>query len=75
MAEPDRQPKKTIRQLREERGWSQLDLATRLGVGHGAVSAWELGERLPAPINRWRLADLFGVGVAEIAFWSVKEQS
>jgi hypothetical protein len=44
-------------------------------MGHGAVSAWELGERWPAPINRWRLADLFGVGVAEIAFWSVEEQS
>ncbi len=29
---------KTIRQLRQERGWSQLDVAVRLGVSVAAIS-------------------------------------
>ena len=37
MAEGERQPK-TIRQLRQERGWSQEVLAERLGVSAAAVS-------------------------------------
>ncbi len=68
MTEPARQPKKTIRQLREERGWSQLNLALRLGVVEGSVSRWERGVRVPSEVDRRRLADLFGVPVEAIAF-------
>jgi len=68
MTEPARQPTKTLRQLREERGWTQETLARRLGVGQTAVSAWERGERVPRQRSILRLADLFGVPVAVITF-------
>ena len=68
MAEPDRQPKKTLRQLRQERGWSLLDVARRLGVSESIVSRWERGERVPQPANQQRLAEFFGVSVEAIAF-------
>ncbi len=58
--------RKTIRQLREERGWSQVELAARLRVARYTVQKWELGERLPSPRNWWRLADLFGISVEDI---------
>ncbi len=67
MAEGERQPK-TIRQFRQARGWSQPDLAQRLGVTQGAVSMWERGRGVPRPKYQQRLADLFGVSVETIAF-------
>ncbi len=66
---------KTIRQLREERGWTQLDLALQLGVDVSTVSRWERGLAVPRRRRQQRLADLFGMGVSEIAFGPVDEQS
>ena len=66
MTEPDRQPKKTIRQLRAERGWSQDDLAMRLRVSQSAVAKWELG-RVPTPGHQQGLASLFSIPVEAIA--------
>ncbi len=57
---------KTIRQLREERGWSQELLARRLGVGQGTVSNWERGLKVPQPRTLLRLAELFDVSPEEI---------
>ena len=68
MAEPAHQPKMTIRQLRQARGWSQPDLAQRLGVTQGAVSTWERGRGVPRPKYQQALADHFGVNVEDIAF-------
>ncbi len=59
--------KKTIRQLRRERGWLQADVAEHLGVHRSAVSIWERGVYLPEPRTLLRLGDLFGVRVEEIA--------
>jgi len=61
------QPQKTIRQLREERGWTQESLARRLGVGQSAVSAWERAERVPRQRYLLRLAELFDISVEDIA--------
>ncbi len=68
MTEPARQPKQTICQLRQARGWTQAELAARLGLHHSAVSKWERSVTLPAPATLQRLADLFGVSVEAIAF-------
>ena len=62
------QPKMTIRQLRQARGWSQQDVAVQIGAARSVVSKWETGAHWPTPATRQRLADLFGVGVGEIAF-------
>ncbi len=75
MTEPASQPKKTIRQLRQARGWTQDQLARRLGMEQGAVSKWERGLAVPHPRTRKRLADLFGVGVGQITFGKGEEQA
>ena len=36
-----------IKELRKERGMSQMELAARLGVGQTAVCNWESGYALP----------------------------
>ncbi len=43
MTAPDRQPRMTIRQLREEQGWTQAELAERLGMSRDSISAGERG--------------------------------
>jgi DNA-binding XRE family transcriptional regulator len=58
---------KTIRQLREERGWSQLDMAVQMGASVGAVYKWERGLAVPHPQYRRRLAALFGISVEALA--------
>ena len=45
---PTGQPR-TLRQLREEAGLTQWQLAVRLGVTEGAISRWESGNRVPDP--------------------------
>jgi transcriptional regulator with XRE-family HTH domain len=67
MSSPTQRPK-MIRELREERGWAQLDLALRLHADRATISKWELGVKRPSVGNRQRLARLFGVEVTEIAF-------
>ena len=59
--------KKTIRQLRQERGWAQLDLALRLGVSVAAISNWERGVRAPRWDHLRNLAQLFDINVTDIA--------
>ena len=51
--------RKTIHQLRREQGWTQAELATRLGVVPWTVAAWERGLVTPQPRHRMGLAELF----------------
>ncbi len=74
MSSPTGQSKKTIHQLREERGWTQQEVADRLGLDWSLVAKWETGTYLPLPVTQQRLAVLFGVGVGEIAFGQMEEQ-
>ena len=47
--------------LRKEHGMTQDALAGALAVSRGAVSMWEIGQRMPDPHALQRLADIFGV--------------
>ena len=47
--------------LRKARGWSQEDLAGRIGVTRQALSRWESDAAIPDTVNVVQLADLFGV--------------
>ncbi|MEA2586149.1 MAG: helix-turn-helix protein, partial [Thermomicrobiales bacterium] len=37
----------TVRELRRERGWTQFELALKVGVQPQAVYLWESGRRTP----------------------------
>ncbi len=58
---------KTIRTLREERGWTQLELASRLGVTPVTIYNWERGRTEPRVSQFRQLARLFGVSMDDIA--------
>jgi len=49
-----------IRELREERGWTQEQLATTVGVKRATVAAWENGAN-PEHASFMALAEVFGV--------------
>lgn len=57
---------KNIYSLRKERGWTQAELADRLGVTNQAVSKWETGESLPDSSLLLSLSELFGVTIDEL---------
>lgn len=52
-----------IEQLRKERGWSQSELARRLGVKPPQTNRWESGARRPELNNLVRMCDLFDVSI------------
>jgi transcriptional regulator with XRE-family HTH domain len=64
---------KTIRQLREARGWTQLDLAYRVGVTPATVYNWERGRYEPKASQLRALARVFEVSMDDIDFESVLE--
>lgn len=58
---------RTIRQLREERGWTQLELALKIGVTPITVYNWERGRSEPKVSQFRALARVFGVSMDDIA--------
>lgn len=50
-------------QLRKEAGFSQEELAAKLGISRQAVSKWERGESSPDTDNLIALAKLYGVSL------------
>jgi putative transcriptional regulator len=55
-----------VRQHRESRGWSQGELAARLGVSRQTINAVETGRYDPSLPLALRLAKLFGRPVPEL---------
>ena len=51
----------TIRALRQGRGWTQFELALRVGVQPQAVYLWESGRRTPQVPQLRRLGEIFGL--------------
>ena len=50
-----------LRELREAAGWTQEQLAERVGVKREAVARWEAGRREPGWSNVLALAEALGV--------------
>jgi transcriptional regulator with XRE-family HTH domain len=65
---------KSIRQLREEREWSQFELAVRAGVTPGTVGNWERGKTEPKASQLRQLAAVFGVPMDMIEFANREEE-
>ncbi len=60
-------PKRTIRELREAQGWTQLELANKLGVTPATVYTWERGKFDPRASQLRKLALAFGVRMDDLA--------
>lgn len=58
---------KTIRELRVERGWTQLELANRLGLVPSTIHKWEVRGTVPDVRQYRALANVFGVSMEDIA--------
>lgn len=63
----------TIRELRQARGWTQLELANRLGVTPATVYNWERGKYEPTASMFRRIAQAFGVSMDVIALVEAPE--
>jgi transcriptional regulator with XRE-family HTH domain len=50
-----------LRELREEKGWTQAELAERVGVSAHTVAQWERSRREPSWNNVVAMADALGV--------------
>lgn len=65
-----------LKQIREARGWSQGELARRLGVSRQTINAVETDKYDPSLPLALRMARLFGVTVPElfIDHWKPEEE-
>lgn len=50
-----------IKALRTARGWTQAELARRLGITRNGVNSWEQGLSMPSPAFLVELAKAFSV--------------
>jgi DNA-binding XRE family transcriptional regulator len=66
---------KTIRALRLERGWTQFELALKVGVQPQTVYFWESGRRTPLVPQLRRLGQVFGLCSDEIDLEPVPDQT
>jgi transcriptional regulator with XRE-family HTH domain len=57
---------KSIRDLRQSRGWTQFELALKVGVQPQTVYLWESGRRIPQVPQLRRLGALFAICSDEI---------
>jgi transcriptional regulator with XRE-family HTH domain len=58
---------KIIRELRDEFGWSQFELASRVGVTPSTVYNWESGRTEPRLSQLRALSEVFGMPMGDIA--------
>lgn len=58
--------KNRLRALRAERGWSQADLAERLGVSRQSVNAIETGKYDPSLPLAFKIAAVFGKRIEDV---------
>ena len=57
---------KNLLALRKEKGWTQDEVAEKLGISAQAVSKWENGTSEPTTTNLIALAKLFGVAPEDL---------
>src|SRR5438477_3976213 len=55
-----------LRQEREQRAWTQSEVAERIGTTQINISRWENGITVPSPYYRQRLGELFGKSLQEL---------
>src|SRR5438874_334375 len=71
LSEIKKNPRPTISRLkreREQRGWTQSELAERIGTTQVNISRWEKSVTFPSPFYRQKLGDLFEKSIQELGF-------
>ncbi len=58
--------KNRIRVLRAEKGWSQAELAEKVGVSRNSINAVENGKFEPSLPLAFRIVDAFGLKVEDV---------
>lgn len=58
--------KDNLKELRQEKGIGQVELANALGVSKGIVSLWENGLREPNMYSLIKIATYFNVSIDEL---------
>jgi putative transcriptional regulator len=58
--------KNRIRVLRAEKGWSQAELAQKVGVSRNSINAVENGKFDPSLPLAFRIADIFELKIEEV---------
>jgi len=58
--------KNRIRVLRAEKGWSQAELAEKVGVSRNSINAVENGKFEPSLPLAFRIADSFGCRIEDV---------
>ena len=64
-----------LKRERQLRGWSQEDVATRIGSDPKTVGRWERGPTFPSPYFQQRLVDLFGKDAEALGFIAEKGEN
>lgn len=59
-----------LRYQRMQRGWSQADVAEKVGTDVRTIRRWEYGEGMPRSFYLQKLAELFGKNLQELGFVS-----
>ncbi len=65
----------TIRELRQEQGWTQFELALKVGVQPQTVYLWESGRRMPLVPQLRNLGRLFDLCSDDIVLESPRGDS
>jgi len=63
-----------LKQAREERGWSQKDVAEKIATDPKTVSRWERRVASPSPYFRQKLSDLFQKSLRELDLLNPSER-
>ena len=57
---------KALKEIREEHGFNQLELAEKTGISHQNINRWENGKVLPNIDFCVKLADFYGISLDEL---------
>lgn len=58
---------KTMRELRDEHGWTPTEAGAKIGVSVATIYNWETGKTEPKASQFRRMARVYGVSMDEIA--------
>jgi putative transcriptional regulator len=64
--DPDLDMKNRIRVLRAEKGWSQAELAEKVGVSRNSINAVENGKFDPSLPLAFRIVELFELKIEDV---------